>query len=195
VTDRRNDDDSIDAPIDAPIDASVDASFAPQSGGIGNVGYPEHPPRFERPGRFEAWLVAVDDPIKRSGMSWEMTEPGQTIVVAEDTKVNKSRESGEQRGYLWGAVDILESLYTGSTITIHCTNTYLVGAVDGLLDAWAAKNFKGRAHKEILQRILKVRDERKLTIEGKYWPTGDNPYVHIFDRLLKRARDAVAKRQ
>lgn len=153
--------------------------------------YPEQPPTLRLPGTFEAWVAATDNPTGKSGMAWDMTEQGQKLVIAEGTMVSQSEESGEQRGYLGGIAAILEAQQTGSTITIHCLNEYIVRGINEWIDGWAKKGWKGKAHADIWQRILKVRNERELTIRAVHWHKGNNPYIQIFDRLLERARLAV----
>lgn len=155
--------------------------------------YPEQPPKLDQPGTFDAWVAATDNPNGKSGMAWDMTELGQTSVIAHGTMVSQSDESGEQRGYLGGIAASLEALPTGSTINIHCLNEYVVKGLNEWIDGWAKKNWKGIAHADIWQRILKVRNERELTILAVHSPKANNPYTQTFDRLLERARLAVAE--
>jgi ribonuclease HI len=155
--------------------------------------YTEQPPRFKRRGTFEAWVTATDRPDGSSGTSWEMTKQGGKKVVAKDTQVSKKGESGEQRGYLGGVAGILESMAVGSTVTIHCMNEYIVKGINVWLDKWVARKWKNVAHAEIWQRILKVRDERKLTVRAIHWPKDNDPHNATFERLSTRARSAVEK--
>jgi ribonuclease HI len=155
--------------------------------------YREQPPRFKRRGAFEAWVTATDRPDGSSATSWEITKHGGTKVIAKDTQVSKKGGSGEQRGYLGGVAGILETLRSGSTVTIHCMNEYIVKGINVWLDKWVARKWKNVAHQEIWQRILEVRDERKLTVRAMHWRKDINPHNATFDRLLTRARGAVAK--
>ncbi|MGY4306259.1 ribonuclease HI [Bradyrhizobium sp. USDA 4369] len=149
---------------------------------------------------YEAWISATDRPqadhsAGRSACAWELRETsGTNAVVHMDAKISESNESDEQRGYVAAALGVISCL-TNSAVTIYAASDYVVEGLNRNAKLWQAQGWlepkgKRRKNAELWELILKLEDERGLSIKAVRRSRSDDQILDAVHNRAIAARDA-----
>ncbi len=152
--------------------------------------YREKAAHFAEPGKFEGWIAASQQPTNRSAMSVELRSLDSDEPPYKFAAASSDMDSTDQRAYLQALRDLCEALPNGSFLTVFHRSDY-VGYVIDRAETWKSKGWKNSSgsvpNVEIIEQILKVRDERQLKVSHLRCPGGRTEHDEILTRLHDEA--------
>ncbi|MGY2992890.1 RNase H family protein [Mesorhizobium sp. URHB0026] len=155
--------------------------------------YPEAQPVFQEPGDFNAWIGGTkkDD---RSAAAWRVECKSEPSIFRQQAKPS-GPGSTDQRAMLGALAGVLESLQSGSTVDCYTRSQYAIRAGCDA-DQWKARGWKGAeqalANPEILVRIVRVMDTRRIILRMHHVPKGRRgPHDNIITKLNELARSKM----
>lgn len=159
---------------------------------------PEAQPKFDKAGRFEAWVGAAA-PNGRSAVAWKIRNCEQPNEVHEHVAVSSSDCSTNNRSECAGALGALEDLPNNSEVTIYCQLKYVVDCLNGDLVKWRNRGWKDAKGKpqpnaDIYRRMLDVIRNRNLKVSAVHIKAGNSHHYAEIRRLKARANAHLDKK-
>ncbi len=153
--------------------------------------YPEKPPHFIAPGKFEGWIGASCQPNKRSAMAIEMRDQASPEAPFAFAAKSADTNSTDPRAHIQALRALLEAAPNGSDLTVYSWSTYPLTVIQSA-EAWRDKGWRTSTgnvqNVEVIEQILKVRAERNLTVTVVHCRKGDSEQEEILLRLHNQAQ-------